>query len=130
MTTISDDTPTEELKSFIKSALTLFKWTTDRFDVDSKNLQEANLKVQELKIDLTQARETITHHATMINTLQFVIKHNQPGQHSTQNEKIPNPTPYSSSRDELRNFFNSLKLKLIGNATKVPSVQHQLVYAT
>lgn len=81
-------------------------------------------------MDLTQARETITNHAAIINTLQVAINHIQPGQHSTKNKKIPDSTLYSSSRDELRNFFNSLKLKLIGDAAKFPSVQHQLVYTT
>lgn len=121
-TTISDDTPTEELKSFVKSALTLFKWTMDRFEVDSKKLQKANQEIQKLKINLTQVRETITNYAAMINTLQVAINHIQPEKHSTKNKKIPYPTPYSSSRDELRNFLNSLKLKLIEDAAKFPAV--------
>lgn len=66
----------------------------------------------------------------MINTLQLAIGHIQPSQHITKNEKISNLTLYSGSREELKNFLNSCKLKLIGDTTKFPSVQHQLIYTT
>lgn len=67
---ISSSTCTKDLKGFIKSTITLFKHVIDRFESDSKNLEEANLKTQELQIDLTEARETITNHTARIKTLQ------------------------------------------------------------
>jgi len=44
-------------------------------------------------------------------------------------EDIPDPDDFDGTRANLRPFLMKLRLKIAGNATRFPNVQHQLRYA-
>lgn len=45
-------------------------------------------------------------------------------------ECIPDPLKFNGNSDILRTFVALLKLKILGNSDRFPSVAHQLMYAT
>lgn len=110
-----------ELYAELEQTKKAIKISNQKQEDNSKQHDEDMLEIQELTENIKRYCQTIADKDSLINTLQLSMSYIQPGQQVTKNEKISDPTTYSSSREELRNFLNCLKLKFIGDAIKFQS---------
>ena len=78
------------------------------------NISAYVTRIERLEADLTRERAISARLAT--------LKGPKP-------EDIPAPDSFDGNRANLRPFVTKLRMKIAGNATKFPDIQHQLRYA-
>jgi uncharacterized protein DUF4939 len=97
---------------------------------EQNNLQE---RLKELQQQLNQAN----HEGRLLQEQLDEARRHQTGpptltsqpDRMTKSEKIPDPEPFDGKRSELAPFIASLRLKLLMNRDRFPTVQERLTYA-
>jgi len=94
-------------------------------------LEVATATINQLHAQETPDTRTLMELRTALERERQLVDHfrSQPIAMTAKPESIPDPPVFSGERKELRSFIAGLRLKVIGNASRFPTDQHQLIYA-